>query len=115
MEKRITIYELKPLLEIGWVAMDMNGTWWWFQTKPERWSAIWMNKKETAKNTKLSSCFDIAPFDGDWKDSLVRIKKAGKGLTRNDIEKIMQSPKYWRDQDPESLKIVSDWFEKMED
>ena len=41
-----------------------------------------------------------------------KINGLDDNLTRKDIEKIMQSPKYWRDQDPESLKIVSDWFEK---
>ena len=44
-----------------------------------------------------------------------KIKGLDDNLTRKDIEKIMQSPKYWRDQDPEALKIVSDWFEKQED
>lgn len=32
---QITIYELLPLLRKGYVAMDEDKEWWWFQAKPD--------------------------------------------------------------------------------
>ena len=71
--KQITIYELLPLLARGWVAYDKRGEWHWFRLKPKTYSISenWMDKG-------WSSCdfyqFNIAPFDGDWKDSLIKVE-----------------------------------------
>ncbi|MCM1221556.1 MAG: hypothetical protein NC548_44470 [Lachnospiraceae bacterium] len=71
-KKQITIYDLLPLLKPGWVAMDKNGHWHWFQNQIER------NRKEWDKNTSfyksLSIIFDIAPIK-KWKDSLMECGK----------------------------------------
>lgn len=74
--KQITIYELLPLLRKGFVAMDEDGEWWWYSAKPVldteplanwHWSGC-----EVAP---LSDSFNIASYDGDWKDSLMECGK----------------------------------------
>ena len=30
----IKITDLIPMLKNGWVAMDNNGAWWWYNEKP---------------------------------------------------------------------------------
>lgn len=73
--KQITIYDLLPLLKPGWVAMDKSGAWFWFLNKPlilnlndtELWGA-----SDAGYLVNLSNCFDIATFNGDWKDSLIK-------------------------------------------
>lgn len=71
--KQITIDDLIPLLKKGWVAMDMDGTWKWYAKKPKLWegSKNWMDK---AFSYEYFYQFNIAPFDGDWKESLRRVK-----------------------------------------
>lgn len=71
--KQITIYELLPLLRKGWVAMDADKEWWWFQVKPDVYTeppAGWCGSG--CEVAPLSDSFNIAPFDGDWKDSLMK-------------------------------------------
>lgn len=70
---QITIYELSPLLRKGYVAMDKNGEWWWYSAKPDvatelstRWHGM------ACEVAPLSDSFNVAPFDGDWKDSLMK-------------------------------------------
>ena len=73
--KQITIYDLLPLLKKGWVACD-HSNWWWYETKPiaSKRHNGWISK--TSKYIKLNTIEmkDIAPFDGDWKDSLIKIE-----------------------------------------
>ena len=71
--KQIKIYDLLPLLRPGWVAMDADCTWWRYDAKPN------VNAVEPPMDwygvghdsVPLSDSFNIAPFDGDWKDSLM--------------------------------------------
>lgn len=67
--KQITIYDILHLLRKGWVAMDKNGDWCWYMRKPTPSFAL--NLWGGMQPTKLSFLFNIAPFDGDWKDSLM--------------------------------------------
>ena len=95
--KQITIYDLLPLLNSGWMAMDEDGTWWYYEKKPfigraEYWCA---NKNDyDGKFTNLreyKAIKDVAPFDGDWKDSLIRIDhfhQQGKMVKEEENEKI---------------------------
>ena len=71
--KQITIYDLLPLLKRGWVAMDENGNWWFYKTKPIKCSSAWFGRT-MAEGTKLSYSFNIEPFDGDWQDSLIKVE-----------------------------------------
>lgn len=73
--KQITIYEFlkknKDILEDGWVAMDKNGGWFWYDIKPYLDDNEWWNNEKTCG----LFCFNIAPFDGDWKDSLIKVEQ----------------------------------------
>lgn len=67
--KQITIYDLLPLLKKGFVAMDEDRSWWWFEKKPRIEDNEWWNVSGILIGL---SRFNIAPFDGDWKDSLIK-------------------------------------------
>ena len=74
--KQITIDDLIPLLKKGWVAMDENGRWYWYSTKP-RLSGRRGKWKSTCYDYIRINTFemkDFAPFEGDWKDSLRMVK-----------------------------------------
>lgn len=73
--KQITIYDLLPLLKKGWVAYD-NETWWWYQTKPIAYKRhnCWMVTNTRYMRLKAIGIKTIAPFDGDWKDSLIKVE-----------------------------------------
>ena len=69
--KQATIYDLLPLLKKGWVAMDEDRSWWWFQKKP----CIEDNEWWSVAGILIGLYhFNIAPFDGDWKDSLIKVE-----------------------------------------
>ena len=72
--KQITIYELIPLLRNGWVAMEGNGNWFWYQLKPRvsKRYEIWKVSKGKFMKLNTIEIKDITPFDGDWKDSLIK-------------------------------------------
>ena len=70
MNKQITIYELLPLFRPGcWVAMRPSGDWCCFPKKPTLTKNNWVESCLI-----LSRIYEIAPFDGDWKDSLMEVK-----------------------------------------
>jgi hypothetical protein len=70
---QIKIQDLLPLLKPGFVAMDECGAWWWFDRKTEPddryhgWTMIC--------DCSVLDAFDIALFEGDWKDSLMECGK----------------------------------------
>lgn len=66
---QITIYELLPLLRQGFVAMDKDKIWWWYDEEPSQRTRCWCNNGYIFYD--LNQMFNIAPFDGDWKDSLI--------------------------------------------
>lgn len=76
MKHSITIYEFlernKDVLEDGWVAMDKDGAWFWYDIniKPFMDDNEWWNNEKTCG----LFCFNITPFDGDWKDSLIKVE-----------------------------------------
>ena len=70
--KQITIDDLIPFLKKGWVAMDENGTWSWFGSKPEPY--ILGDEWVGDCGCILKQCFKISKFNGCWKDSLRRVK-----------------------------------------
>ena len=74
--KQITIYDLLPLLEKGWVCMDRSGEWWWFKSKPNMGNCGWCPYVDYEYNSiGLGHCFkELAPFDGDWKYSLIKVE-----------------------------------------
>lgn len=77
--KQITIYDLLNLI----IESDLN-KYVFFDSKYKRWylcknapiieNDTWSLPKDDFFGAfNLSSLFDIAPFDGDWKDSLIKI------------------------------------------
>ena len=80
--KQITIYDLLPLLKKGWVAMDENGKWTWFEKEPyiPKDLSIWGCNHPNFRS--LIMCFNIAPFDGDWKDSLIKVEDYQKDTNK---------------------------------
>ena len=73
--KQITIYDLLPLLKKGWVAMDEDGTWVWYDKKPCKRTDMLIWGGNSGDWRTLPRAFNIAPFDGDWKDSLLKVGK----------------------------------------
>lgn len=73
--KQVTIYEFlkinKDVIKDGYVAMDENCSWWWFEEKPDIDGNEWW---EVSAKLRDLSCFNITPFDGDWKDSLIKVE-----------------------------------------
>ena len=69
--KQITIYDLLPLLKKGWVAMDKDGKWCFFNYLPTIYNGKFGNMLD---RVELYRGFSIAPFDGDWKDSLIKVE-----------------------------------------
>ena len=70
---QITIYELLPLLRKGYVAYDPSGVWVWYRLKPDahNFYGQWLPARVGPGETMELWGFDIAAFDGDWKDSLM--------------------------------------------
>lgn len=69
---QITIYDLLPLLRKGWVAKGIMGRWVWFSVKPlpyKDWRCY--VPEQSDEDCNYLDMFNIAPFDGDWKDSLM--------------------------------------------
>lgn len=72
--KQIKIYDLLPLLRPGYVAMEKNGIWYWYDHEPVSDNiGIWVLLSDG--DLYELSTFNIAPFDGDWKDSLMECGK----------------------------------------
>lgn len=72
--KQITIYDLLPLLKKGWVAMDSSGEWWWFEFEPHKTIKDQWLMNALGLLGSLSNMFNIEPFDGSWKDSLIKVE-----------------------------------------
>ena len=69
--KQIQIYDLLPRLRPGYVAMEKNGIWYWYDHEPVPDDVgIWIF--ESGDELYELSAFNIALFDGDWKDSLMK-------------------------------------------
>ena len=61
----IDIEVLLPLLKKGWVAMDENGAWYWYEKKPKIHQDLWKNNSIYI----LLSCFNIKHAE-NWEESL---------------------------------------------
>lgn len=62
----IDIKVLLPLLKKGWVAMDKDGVWCWYEKKPKINQDLWIN----SSSCKILSCFNIKPAE-NWEESLM--------------------------------------------
>ena len=64
----INIQDIIPYLKAGWVSMESDGTWVWWEQKPERSNCWWTSKGLCYGLVE----FDIAPAD-DWTKSLIKV------------------------------------------
>lgn len=67
----INIQDIIPFMKKGWVAMDKNKQWWFFDKKPKATKTVWLSDGDIEEY--LNDVFDIAPAD-DWKKSLIQVK-----------------------------------------
>lgn len=71
----INIKDIIPFMRNGWVAMDKDGEWWWYNIKPHIKDYQWENLYD--KNSLVGwidkNCFDIAPAE-DWTKSLIKVE-----------------------------------------
>ena len=86
------IQELLPHLKKGWVAMSKDNIWVWFSSKPMalKCSGFWDFPSGDGEYVILGYIFDLDPFDGDWKDSLM---KCGGNSIKWNSKDIMPHPK----------------------
>ena len=72
----INIQDIIPFMKEGWVAMDSNGIWRWYDRKPIKDSfdgMRWLlNEKSDWHGFSELESFDIAPAD-DWTKSLIKV------------------------------------------
>lgn len=73
----INIEDLIPLLRKGWVAMDEDGAWWWFENEPEKIDKEnrWFPSVWGEYYFRINDCIavrQIAPVK-DWKMSLRKV------------------------------------------
>ena len=72
----INIQDIIPFMKDGWVAMDEDGEWHWWQNEPEQrlknkgFSYWW---ELNGHMVCLSSVYDIAPAN-DWTKSLIKVE-----------------------------------------
>lgn len=66
----IDIKVLLPLLKKGWVAMDKNGRWFWYNEKPIKDDNVWLCSDGSHYAEELPKCFNIKPAE-DWRNSLM--------------------------------------------
>lgn len=70
----INIQDIIPFMKKGWVAMDKDGEWFWFEQKPSKSICdgyVWV-RRNPCDFEIISNIFDIAPAD-DWEKSLIKV------------------------------------------
>ena len=76
MTKQIKIEELIPFMKKGWVAMNKNGFWYWYEKKPMLMEDGRTNQFKWADyyiiSCNLSNAFNIIPAK-DWTKSLIKV------------------------------------------
>lgn len=69
---QIKITDIIPFMKKGWAAMDENGEWFWYETKPHTESSIRGGYWQSNACYNISDMFGIAPAD-DWTKSLIKV------------------------------------------
>lgn len=75
---QIKITDITPFMRKGWVAMDKDKRWWWYNKKPYKWGVrgYWLVKNGEQGIIDWDT-FDIAPAD-DWTKSLIKIDNTAR-------------------------------------
>ena len=69
------VRDIAPKMRKGWVAMDEDGIWNWFDNEPTAFKDEWIYGWDIDNyHITLTNIFDIAPVD-DWTQSLRKVGK----------------------------------------
>jgi hypothetical protein len=68
----INIQDIIPFMKPGWVAMDEDGSWCWYEKEPYIESSIVGGYWQSNACEWIPACFDIAPAN-DWTKSLIKV------------------------------------------
>ncbi len=82
IEEAVAVYEWHhwtppSWLKSGWVAMDMNGKWRWYEARPTIGNSTWIN----GHGSRSTICFD-GPDCNDWMTSLRQVSRGEKTKER---------------------------------
>ena len=72
MTKQIKIEELIPFMRDGWVAMNRDCSWMWFNSKPDMQSCYWNTPEDDMFDVISYNVFCIKPAK-DWTKSLIKV------------------------------------------
>ena len=67
----INIQDIIPFMKKGWIAMDDDGDWYWYEKKPQKEKNFHQWVKSKGEVGDLCA-FDIKPF-ADWTKSLIKV------------------------------------------
>lgn len=67
---QIDITVLLPLMKKGWVAMDKDEEWFWYECKPSKEVSFWDSKEGNIAEAFVLSMFNLKPAE-NWEDSLM--------------------------------------------
>ena len=70
----INIQDLIPFMKEGWVAMDKDGSWWWFECQPKLHERNGFWNATSSDYILIDECFlkEIDSVD-DWTKSLIKV------------------------------------------
>ena len=68
----INIQDIIPFMKPGWVAMDEDGSWCWYEKEPHIESSIVVGYWQSNACEWIPACFDITPAN-DWTKSLIKV------------------------------------------
>ena len=72
--KKFDINDLIPLLNPGFIAMDLTGDWYWYEHKPHIHMMFSVWTCEDGEMRCLSGAFNIAKC-AQWDKSLIKVCK----------------------------------------
>ena len=68
----INIQDVIPFMKKGWVAMDRNGDWYWYEKEPYINQYHWESKGACESFKDFGCLKDVAPAN-DWTNSLIKV------------------------------------------
>ena len=61
------------LFKPGFIAMDKNGKWNWYNKEPKLIDNCWLSQSGKGSNVINLDCFNFKTYE-DWKESFVEVK-----------------------------------------
>ncbi len=80
LEESVAVYDWHywtppDWIRAGWIAMDADGKWRWYEQQPTLGDMWWINSAEAGSRSTV--CIDGPPCK-DWKTSLRKVKEGAK-------------------------------------